>query len=275
MTLAVINWLYSDLPLSFSFATWFVLLCIVLSVIYLTKFIQQKFLTTWSKDSKYLLRNFESRAFALGITYSFTVILAASIYKNASTSYLSNTDDVSPVSDDSLDHPMDWLFFAYVLFITASLILVQTRLDKRLDERLEECSEGGDNNSNSQQHTQNPLSSNDRFNYKSNVKTAASSSSNKNNTNSDSGINETVAERKRNSCFLSCCYFWDDDLSTLEAYRCFVMTAFGDLVACGWFIWSLLSFQVRSRGLICEYLVFVCLLQQIMSHYWNVYVLVS
>lgn len=64
------------------------------------------------------------------------VIIAATVYHDDATDYLSNTDDLNSVHkefDDKLDaKKLVWLFFLYAALSTIVIIALQWRIDKRL-----------------------------------------------------------------------------------------------------------------------------------------------
>ncbi len=254
LTLAIINWLYTEKSLGIALAAWFCLIVLVFLVIYLSNFVQDKVIRP-SKDTKFVLRNFESESFALAISYSFTVIIAASIYKNNSTNYLSNTDDINSTMDDSKTSGLDWLFFGYVLIITAILVYIQQRADKKQDKRLSQFRD-----SSVDWHGPPPVSS---FTPPPltgvDVTSTTTNALLTSNAISESGgaavssppgpltaslrsgkgpRNDTLKER-----VIVLLFPWDEDRSTVACYKCLFNTSAGYLVGCGWNVWAEITFR--------------------------------
>eukprot|EP01033_Poteriospumella_lacustris_P007285 gene7285-5238_t len=135
LTLVIMNWLYSDYPAYAAVLAWVLLVGFVGAFIYFSNYLQT---TMWhtAYSVRRRLRDFESDCFALAIAYSFTVIIAASLYHDSATDYLSNTDDLDsnvPDPSDSTDDRqtyLGWVFFVYTACITIALVAYQWQLDK-------------------------------------------------------------------------------------------------------------------------------------------------
>lgn len=133
VTLIIIKWLYTSSATKAVIA-WIFLLVIVTLIIRFTSWAHSKYLVS-SDAARVLLRAFENEVFAFALAYSLTVILAESMYKNASTNYLAYTDDVAPVTDDkamiSTSSYRDYLFLLYTVCITAVLVGTQWIIDQK------------------------------------------------------------------------------------------------------------------------------------------------
>lgn len=135
LTLVIMNWVYSEYPVYAAVFAWIVLVLLVMLFLYGTNYLQAK-LWTYQPSIRRRLRDFESDCFALAIAYSFTVIIAASIYQDSATDYVSNTDDLDEHilhhDDGSSDkhHSLSWIFFVYTACATIALFAYQWQLNK-------------------------------------------------------------------------------------------------------------------------------------------------
>lgn len=124
IVLIIINWLYSTESLALSLGVWFVMVAFVASVISCSNYFREVYFPLTEGQKNYILE-FESGAFALSLAYSLTVIVAVTIYRNASTNYVAGTDDLnSSVTDDSPSSSQseNWWFFSYSVIITLILL---------------------------------------------------------------------------------------------------------------------------------------------------------
>lgn len=74
-------------------------------------------------------QSFTSDAFALGIAYGFTIIIASAFVVDASVSYLSSQDDDEALTDDKNKTPFN-LFLIYVVAVTILVFCLQHALDR-------------------------------------------------------------------------------------------------------------------------------------------------
>lgn len=232
LTLVILRWLYSTQSAMISFVAWFFLLVLVIIIIYVANYIQVHYLSV-SDDERERLRDFESQSFALAIAYSFSVIIAASIYRNQSSDYLSGTDDINPNDDNMFNgkNTLSWLFFFYTGIITIGMFLYQWFINTEVrkkhainvikalreeedEEELEQVSVDEDDNEVSVE-------------FKHQIK-------------SDNFSNPQIV-----NSFEVFFFSWDTDRQCIEAYKCFYYTTIGYLVSSSWHIWSVLTFAVR------------------------------
>jgi hypothetical protein len=136
LTLVIMNWVYSDYPIYDTVIAWICLVIFVIIFLYGANYLQAKL---WKSQLalRRRLRDFESDCFALAVAYSFTVIIAASVYHDSATDYLSNTDDMDEkiLRNDENDPThaggnYSWIFFVYTACATLALFAYQWQLDK-------------------------------------------------------------------------------------------------------------------------------------------------
>lgn len=259
LTLVIINWLYNDKSFGVAVVAWLFLVILVVLVIYGSNYVQDQVIEP-SKDTKYVLRNFESEAFALAISYSFTVIIAATIYKNDSTEYLSNTDDVNSADDHAPEsRPKDYLFLLYCVGISVALTVLSFRADKLLDDRLNRYRQRSIERGRPQQQqafgvtedyvSMNALHAPAGLNATTLAIQAPEFTGDSDSMKSPRGYayDKTSMQGRLIDFFLS----WDDDKSTLESLACLFDTTAGYLVGSAWNVWAVLSFYVRDALPLC------------------------
>lgn len=219
-TLLTLKYLYTmDTPW-IALGVWCGFLLFVCIIIYLVNYVQERYLKLSSTELRTKLRDFESESFALAVAYSFTVIVAACIYHNESTDYLANTDDINSTNDDySAKNDLNWLFFMYICILSIGLFSYQRYIDNRIRKRkmkrvskaLLESEFGESISSGINKGVEEIDHIDDQFSYLRDI---------------------------RNYML-----FWDEDRQAREAFKCFYYTAIGYFVACGWYIWAILTFQ--------------------------------
>jgi hypothetical protein len=229
ITLVVLDKIYLAESLPLAFASWFCIVLAVCAIIYLVNYIQEVFLHMSATDLRSKIRDFESESFALALAYSFTVIIASSIYHNESTDYLSNTDDINSTTDDNASkNQLNWLFFVYVVIISVLMFSYQRYMDNRIKRR--------------------KMRKVARVLLEKELAHRPQSVVNPNHPLSSPAIEEEIDEH------LSCVknvlknYLlrWDEDKQCHEAFKCFYYFTIGYSVSCGWYVWSILTFQVSD-----------------------------
>lgn len=248
LTLVILNWLYNTENVIIAIASWFILLFLVCCVIYVASFLQSRIIKP-VPEIQQRLRNFESESFALAVAYSLTVIIAVSIYRNASTNYLSDTDDLNSTNDDGRDFSdASWLYLLYLLLITMLMVVYQRHLGfrkKRKEAKSMSISEENDNHGRNGENR-------DLFVSEDNDDSDLPMSMF---ADEDSDEEEEDSNSSQHALWDWLCP-WDRHRNCWRTFRAFYYTSIGYLVSSGWTVWSLLTFEVSlcSDDLVAVYL---------------------
>jgi len=220
ITLIIINWLYNTKSLAVSLITWCILFGFVMLLICFSNYVREVYLVM-SAEQKQSILGFESSAFALALAYSITVIIAASIYRNASTNYIAGTDDVNSTTDDSTGRSSDWLFFFYCILIT--LLLLCTPYAKQYLHSIQSS-----HNVNNKNDWDDSLGTSD-----------LDQSVLKNLSSPGKRIFRPIRQ------LWKYCMQWDEEKHTVrKSTVMLIQTSFAFLIGSAWNLWSVLSFQV-------------------------------
>lgn len=259
ITLITLNWLYKTERAGVAIAAWILQILIVCLIIYSASYVQRFYLKpTLSIHNR--LRVFESEAFALSLAYSITVIVASTIYRNDSTDYLSNTDDLNPITDDDEDerHPRTWYFFMYTVVISLLMMFYQRHLNNfKFTEQ------------HGYSHIANAAPINTAEHVDNNDETFIVENYNEDEDFDESFIEDYIVESNdihtmdnegtskdcntessgpvspvESSYFQKTLFGWDSSLRCRKTYESFYYTFIGYLVSSAWTVWALLTFQV-------------------------------
>lgn len=237
ITLVILEKIYLSESLPYALIAWALIVFAVGVIIYVVNYIQEIFLHLSATELRSKIRDFESESFALAIAYSITVIIAASLYHNESTDYLSNTDDINPTTDDnSPDNQLNWLFFLYVCIISVLMFSYQRYIDNRIKKRkMKKVAQALlEKEVLSRQPPR--LSSQEGSRDQPSLSVASTTS-----TNPEEEIDDMMSFIKdilRNHLLV-----WDQDKQCHEAFKSLYYVSIAYTVSCGWYIWSILTFQ--------------------------------
>lgn len=250
LTLVILNWLYNSEHVMVSVIAWFALVLIVCFIIYAASYLQATYIKP-SPEIQKRLQIFESESFALAVAYSLTVIIAVTIYRNASTNYLSDTDDLNATNDDGKDFSSaSWFFLLYLLLITLVMVTYQRHLGFRkkrkeamavnetdgnevLDEKQRLFYSEGDDDSDAELR----------------VSLFTDDDGSDSETEEDNPTKSSSISYKINSishALWQIFFPWDTQRHCWKTFRAFYFTSIGYLVSSGWTVWSLLTFEVRA-----------------------------
>lgn len=224
-TLVVLKWLYSPSGAGMAFFAWFITFILVLVLIYVSCFVRHLFFFGSNVVHKSLVE-FDTDVFSLAIAFSFTIIIASIVYSNASSNYLSGVDDVHPLTDDGIDRSFSFLFVIYAIVLTILLTLLQG------------C------------HVNSLF-----FSWKSLRTTSANRISQEKPLNDNQPLqisfNSTSAVESKSLSWADYIeeglFGWDPQRRSVEVFRYVLPTILAYAVACAWYCWAMLSFQVNLQ----------------------------
>jgi uncharacterized membrane protein YjgN (DUF898 family) len=145
VVLIMLKWLFVNKNVAMASGAWFLLvICAFIGV-----YIFNALLALYIKPAGHVytsLRKFNSDAFALAISFSFTLVVASELYPSHSGHDLAGTDDIIHDPDTAIEDVdvSGWYFFTYSLFITGFMWVLQHKfgwLVEKEDDKMEE--EGG------------------------------------------------------------------------------------------------------------------------------------
>lgn len=204
ISLVVTTFLTSVQHVALLIPLWILIVALVTGFVILSNYLQIAFLTLSSEISQDL-QVYDGEIFSLSIAYSLTLIVAASVYVDASSNYLTQLDDDTSINGNSKDKNLDWLFIIYVVSITFVVVVMNSYMRKRY---------------NNQSHED-----------KSTNKDGSKAQGGK-------GILACVVDSFKET-FL----FWDKSGHTINSLQYLYIATAGYMVACAWYTWSVLSFQ--------------------------------
>lgn len=247
VTLIIIKWIYNGENYFVAIGSWIAVVFIVILILYFSNLIRHIwFISHITNEVQENLIEFDSETFSLSIAFGLTMIIASAIYSNASPNYLSGIDDIQPIDDDNFNARIaEWCFILYAIFITAFIFWVESY--ELFDWKFSTQTITDEQFSSNSEQPESRYSVNDDFLEMpdaSNTSVSADSiaSSLKYNLNSKYSLKSFFSIFKQIDSFL---FKWDSNQNLKRSYSQLFQTFRAYIVACAWYAWSILSFQVK------------------------------
>ena len=144
VVLIMLKWLFVNKNIGYATGAWLILVLCAFAGVYLFNAVLALYFKPTGKVFT-SLRKFNSDAFALAISFSFTLVVASFLYPADSSHSLAGTDDIIKDPDSAIEdvHGAGWYFFAYAVFITVIMSFVQHKIGW-LVEKADDALEGRD-----------------------------------------------------------------------------------------------------------------------------------
>lgn len=239
ITVVILKWLYDTENVHIALIAWAVMVVLVVLVICLVSYLQEASIAM-SAEQRASIRDFESDSFALAIAYSLTIIFASSLF------FPHDSDD-DALTDDAISPDLySWYFLIYLLVMTMLIASYQAYLHyqhvlRRRRHHRDNHRDAAYDHLLPSEHDLRLLpddeEDDDEEEEEEEVEVALST------------LEMTYGEptdMDQQAAPKGCCawlFSWDPSGQCVQSLYCLYYTCLGYLVACGWHVWAVLTFQ--------------------------------